>query len=242
MTRAASIGRDAYWRLSVSYRRTLLDHLLQQQQQRIHGAVLDVGGEKHSTVLYRLQPSDKTSAWLFLNVNPMTDPDILADGAHPPLHSASVDTVLCLETLEHVTKPERVVLEIARILRPGGVAILSMPFLYHLHSQPYDYWRFTRYAAERMVQKAGLQVTQTYVVGRFFTVLGDMIKYAIASIRLAPLRWLLWILVLLPAGMMVFLEQRGLGRNSAALSAFATGHVICATKLPSLDTTAPQAR
>jgi SAM-dependent methyltransferase len=44
-----------------------------------------------------------------------------------PLASGSADLVVCWDVLEHVPEPERAVAEIARVLRPGGVAVLALP-------------------------------------------------------------------------------------------------------------------
>src|SRR5206468_10567129 len=44
-----------------------------------------------------------------------------------PIRSASLDVVVALEVLEHVLEQERLIGEIARVLRPGGVALISTP-------------------------------------------------------------------------------------------------------------------
>jgi ubiquinone/menaquinone biosynthesis C-methylase UbiE len=44
-----------------------------------------------------------------------------------PLADASVDLVVSFETIEHVTDPSRFLAECARVLRPGGMLILSTP-------------------------------------------------------------------------------------------------------------------
>jgi SAM-dependent methyltransferase len=48
-------------------------------------------------------------------------------GERLPLADASVDLVLSMQVLEHVQEPERVLREIDRVLRPGGVLYLSAP-------------------------------------------------------------------------------------------------------------------
>lgn len=52
---------------------------------------------------------------------------LLADAERLPLDPASFDRVICSEVLEHTLRPRRVLLEIARILRPGGLAVVSVP-------------------------------------------------------------------------------------------------------------------
>ena len=44
-----------------------------------------------------------------------------------PVASASADLVVCWDVLEHLVLPERAVAEIARVLRPGGIAVLALP-------------------------------------------------------------------------------------------------------------------
>ncbi len=43
-----------------------------------------------------------------------------------PLPDASFDAVVCWDVIEHVQSPDRVLCEIARVLRPGGVALVTV--------------------------------------------------------------------------------------------------------------------
>jgi len=67
----------------------------------------------------------------------------IADAHRIPLADASVDGVIIQAVLEHVLDPWRVVAEIHRVLRPGGVVYSETPFLQQVHEGPYDFTRFT---------------------------------------------------------------------------------------------------
>ena len=98
-------------------------------------------------------------------------PDVFADAARLPFPDQSFEGVTCLEVLEHVQDPGAVVSEIARVLRPGGRAWISMPFLYPVHDQPHDYQRYTSDGIRRDLARAGLApVTLRRSVGALRTV------------------------------------------------------------------------
>lgn len=70
--------------------------------------------------------------------------DIVADAqAMSNVEDDSFDAVFCLEVLEHCTNPFALSQEIFRVLRAGGVAIVSAPMNFPIHDTPGDYWRFT---------------------------------------------------------------------------------------------------
>lgn len=83
-------------------------------------------------------------------------PEVFADASNLPLPNASIDTVLLLEVLEHLRHPAQALSEIARVLRPGGKLLLTMPFLYPVHDAPHDYQRFTCHGLTREMEVAGL--------------------------------------------------------------------------------------
>jgi SAM-dependent methyltransferase len=73
--------------------------------------------------------------------------DVLADGIALPFGGSSFHSVISTEVLEYVCDAQRFVDEIYRVLRPGGNAIVTVPFLFNFHN---DYWRPTKRALEQL--------------------------------------------------------------------------------------------
>ena len=73
--------------------------------------------------------------------SPLTQ--FVADAHQIPFASESIDGVLIQAVLEHVLDPPRVVAEIERVLRPGGLVYAETPFLQQVHAGPYDFIRYT---------------------------------------------------------------------------------------------------
>lgn len=82
--------------------------------------------------------------------------DIIADLQFIPLRAEVADVVFCTGTLEHLTHPEIVVGETARILKRQGLAYIDVPFMQGYHPDPVDYWRFTIPGLELMCERNGL--------------------------------------------------------------------------------------
>ncbi len=68
----------------------------------------------------------------------------------------SVGTVLIFDTLEHVENVHQAMKEIYRILKPGGLVIVSSVMKFPLHDYPSDYWRFTPKAFELLLKRFAL--------------------------------------------------------------------------------------
>lgn len=94
--------------------------------------------------------------------------DVVADLHHLPFANAALDGVVCTQVLEHVRYPDRVVSELARVLKAGGHLFLSAPQGWHQHQKPHDFFRFTSFALAAMFQDAGLRPDYIRPMGGYF--------------------------------------------------------------------------
>ncbi len=69
--------------------------------------------------------------------------DIVADAHHLPFRDGSLDMILFKNVLEHIRDPALAMSEIHRVLKPGGVLYIKLPFLQPFHAVPDDYQRYT---------------------------------------------------------------------------------------------------
>ena len=206
-----------------SYRRMHLDSDLEGAHEYMKNIVLDVGGGRKRGWFKR---PDGTQ-WIILDINRELSPSIMADAQKLPVKSETIDCVKCTELIEHVEYPEITIKEIARVLKVGGTLILSMPFNFGIHGDPYDFHRFTDHKLNRMLE-SDFEIRTIKKQGLYFTVLCYMVKQNITNIK-SRLRLLLyWTFPLID--LLAKLDQTNFVKNSKFMSSFTTGFFVIATK------------
>ncbi|HEY5952018.1 MAG TPA: class I SAM-dependent methyltransferase [Kofleriaceae bacterium] len=107
-------------------------------------------------------------------VHDRRDIDVYASADALPFARACCDTVLCTEVLEHLKQPAVAIAEAARVLRPGGHLILSVPFLYGIHEQPVDFFRFTEHGLRALLVANDLEPVHLQRRGGSVSVVSDL--------------------------------------------------------------------
>jgi len=87
------------------------------------------------------------------------------DGCAMGFPDQSFDTVLCVQVLEHVFDPIRMVGEIGRVLRPGGKAVFLIPCTSTMHCAPQYHSNFSRYWIQEATQRADLEIIELRELG-----------------------------------------------------------------------------
>jgi SAM-dependent methyltransferase len=123
-----------------------------------------------------------------------SQPDVIADLNLPlDLPAQFADIVFSISALEHLYEPLVMVMSAWRLLRPGGLFFLQVPFQWWVHEAPHDYVRFTRYGLEHLLRAAGFVDLEIEPTGGFWT--AAVLKWNYHSMRWvsgrAPRRWLM---------------------------------------------------
>ncbi|MEM8713382.1 MAG: methyltransferase domain-containing protein, partial [Planctomycetota bacterium] len=174
--------------LQLPHLRLLVEDGLRVLEPHATGTLLDVGvsegpyrelftphvdryvGLEYPQAILDKQPE----MWELQNLNLLVQ--VFGDGARLPFLDGSVDTVLSTEVLEHVPDPRSLVLEMARVLKPGGKLLLTVPFIQPLHELPSDYYRFTPSSLKAFAESAGLSVVSIEPRGNFASANGAMLS------------------------------------------------------------------
>lgn len=105
--------------------------------------IFDIGSkDAEGSYAFGLPPSGAKVVCVDMQEGPGVD--LVAD-AHD-LHMVandSVDFVISVSVLEHVRYPQKVMQEIYRIIKPGGIVYISVPFVFPFHADPDDFYRFS---------------------------------------------------------------------------------------------------
>jgi ubiquinone/menaquinone biosynthesis C-methylase UbiE len=103
--------------------------------------------------------------------------DIISDITNIPEPEASFDAVLCSEVLEHLPEPISAIKEFKRLLKTGGVLIMTAPFCSLTHFAPYHYSSgYNRYFYEKFLTDNGFQIIELVSNGSFFEYLAQETK------------------------------------------------------------------
>lgn len=83
----------------------------------------------------------------------------------PQVPDARYDAVVSHQVLEHLPRPWEAVAEFHRVLRPGGVLVVSAPHLSRRHELPHDYFRFTQEGMAALLRDGGFENVVVQPVG-----------------------------------------------------------------------------
>ncbi len=183
--------------------RRTLDSLLSRLSEGLEGNVIvDVGGKSSR---YRSLVGHKE--YINVDVDPDVRPTAVGDIHALPLRSDAIDVVIATEILEHCHSPEVAVTELHRILKPGGVCVLSTRFIFPVHGDPDDYYRFTASALRFLFRR--FRKVEIVPHGNLVMAVWDLLSFRLPHLMaLNPLiEKLKWVSSTAPLGFAVRAEK-----------------------------------
>lgn len=188
-------------------------NLQQEVQPYLHhlkGLVLNAGAGHRPVTTGR-----PTLAIDFDETSPV---DLLADLHYLPLRDGCVDSVLSVAVLEHTRIPWECARELWRVLKPGGTVVICVPFLQPEHAVPHDFFRYTVYGLQSMLEWAGFNVHSVERIGRQHRSLAWIL---LEMSKIAP-RWKGWGLRILAT----FIARRAKTGNLPPVSVYTGSYAV----------------
>lgn len=155
------------------------------------GRLVDIGcGEKPYVELAKRYVTEHVGVDHEGSIHSHDNVDLVGGAYAIPAASNYFDTALCTAVLEHLEEPESALRECYRVLKAGGVAIYSVPFIWHLHEEPRDFFRFSKYGLRYLFEKVGFDVLEIRPLSGFWVTFGQLLVYNLYRLNRGPLKWL----------------------------------------------------
>ena len=155
--------------------------------------------------------------------------DYFYDGNKFPFTDESYDCAICNQVLGHVFTPDDFLQEIVRTLKSGDLLLLTVPFVWDEHEQPYDYARYSSFGLRSLLERNGFivieqqktnadarilfQLANAYLYKTLYT-RNAKLNFVICAIIMGPINMLgILIAKLLPGNPDLFLDQVVLARK-----------------------------
>jgi SAM-dependent methyltransferase len=142
----------------------------------INGNLIDVGcGTKPYRSLFNVK------SYRGLDIDSPTSmsrgvADDIYDCTNFPYNNDCFDSALCNQVLEHVFNPDEFLSEINRVLKFGGKFLLTVPFVWDEHEQPYDYARYSSFGLKALLERNGFKILSHKKLAADATVLFQLIN------------------------------------------------------------------
>lgn len=103
--------------------------------------------------------------------------DIICDIEDIPEDDASFDAIMCVEVLEHLPAPLKALGEFSRLLKTGGILIVTAPFCSLTHFAPFHFHSgFNSYFYERHLPELGFEIAELVPNGNFFEYVAQEVR------------------------------------------------------------------
>ena len=163
-----------------------MDEQIKKYGHYIKGKVLDVGTGSFS----RYVDFFECQEYIKMDIKEGKNVDVVGRAENIPFSNETFDSLVCTQVLGDIKNPSQAIKEFYRVLKPGGVVLLTESFFNEMHDEPNDFWRFTKYGLEYLFREGGFRSILIDQRGGFFSVRAqNNIRYLINKFNLSSHRW-----------------------------------------------------
>lgn len=182
-------GRYSVWKFNWLANHKLI-RALERTRHHAHGRLLDVGcGSRPFAAMFTgcvdeywgtdLRGSRHLKA---------RRPDAFASAGTQPFRDASMDTLVAFSVVTYLPEPAEMFREAARVLKPGGVALVEFAQMEPILDAPYDFYRYTEYGARYQLERAGFEVIEILPLGGLWARVGLAMIGGLNRVNRGPTR------------------------------------------------------
>ena len=153
-------------------------YLEEAAKKYAHGKLLDIGcGEKPLEDMFAPYVTEHIGLDHQDSFHSKDNVDIFGSAYEIPKENEYFDTVLCTAVLEHLEEPDKAIAEANRVLKRGGIAIYTVPLFWHLHEEPRDFYRYTKYGLRYLFEKNRFEIIEIKALSGFWVTFGQELVY-----------------------------------------------------------------
>jgi len=195
-------------------RKALLESI-KELGNNISGKTLDVGcGTKPYEKYF------KSSEYIGLEIETtvhreVSKADFFYDGTKFPFNNNEFDSIVTNQVFEHVFNPDSFLNEINRVLKKNGILLLTVPFVWDEHEQPYDFARYSSFGIKSVLEKNGFEIIAHRKTVTNFGVIIQLINGYIykMTVRNSLIRQIVTVLVMFPLSILGIILSKILPSN-----------------------------
>lgn len=178
----------------------------------VKGRLIDIGcGEKPLKHLFSRYVTEHIGVDHEDTLHDKSKIDLFGTAYDIPVDDNYFDTAICTAVLEHLEEPNDAIKETHRVLKAGGYAIYTVPFFWHLHEEPRDFYRYTKYGLRYLFEKNGFEIVELKPLSGFWVTFGQELVYYLWRFRvggkLNPLWWIIPIMGAVIQGVSYLLDK-----------------------------------
>jgi SAM-dependent methyltransferase len=143
--------------------------------------------------------------------------DVFYDGKVIPFQDKDFDSILSNQVFEHVFNPNHFLQEINRVIKMGGVFLMTVPFVWDEHEQPYDYARYSSFGLKHILSENGFEVVEHRKINSGIEVIFQLFNayiYKVTHTTSPYINLIISIIIMAPLNITGLILSKILPRNS----------------------------